>query len=209
MDHGQRIDLSRLLELARWLDPQISTDAEHSTRVSRVAIELADAAGLDGRGVAQTTLAGLLHDVGKIIVPRAVLLKPGRLEPGEYDTVKRHPSASAQLAERAALTGIATILRHHHERWDGAGYPHGLAGERIPLVSRVLAIADAYDAMLADRPYRNAMTVQQASKELEAGAGTQFDPVLVEAFLRRGIGHSAQLRSQHSVLAALARRPSA
>ena len=96
------------------------------------------------------------------------------------------------------LTGIATILRHHHERWDGAGYPHGLAGERIPLVSRVLAIADAYDAMLADRPYRNAMTVQQASKELEAGAGTQFDPVLVEAFLRRGIGHSAQLRSQHT-----------
>ena len=77
MDQAQRIDLSRLLELARWLDPQISTDAEHSTRVSRVAIELADAAGLDGRAVAQTTLAGLLHDVGKIIVPRAVLLKPG------------------------------------------------------------------------------------------------------------------------------------
>jgi hypothetical protein len=170
VEQAQRIDLSRLLELARWLDPQISTDAEHSSRVSRVAIELADAAGLDGRVVAQTTLAGLLHDVGKIIVPRAVLLKPGRLEPGEYDTVKRHPSASAQLAERAELTGIATILRHHHERWDGAGYPHGLAGERIPLVSRVLAIADAYDAMLADRPYRNAMTVQQASKELEAGA---------------------------------------
>jgi HD-GYP domain-containing protein (c-di-GMP phosphodiesterase class II) len=148
--------------------------------------------------VAQTTLAGLLHDVGKIIVPRAVLLKPGRLDAGEYDTVKRHPSASAQLAERADLTGIATILRHHHERWDGTGYPHGLAGERIPLVSRVLAIADAYDAMLADRPYRNAMTVQQASKELEAGAGTQFDPVLVEAFLRRGIGHSAQLRPQRT-----------
>jgi HD-GYP domain-containing protein (c-di-GMP phosphodiesterase class II) len=197
VEQAQRIDLSRLLELARWLDPQISTDAEHSTRVSRVAIELADAAGLDGRAVAETTLAGLLHDVGKIIVPRAVLLKPGRLDPSEYDTVKRHPSASAQLAERAELTGIATILRHHHERWDGAGYPHGLAGERIPLVSRVLAIADAYDAMLADRPYRNAMTVQQASKELEAGAGTQFDPVLVEAFLRRGIGHSARLRAQH------------
>ena len=198
VEHAQRIDLSRLLELARWLDPQISTDAEHSTRVSRVAIELADAAGLDGRAVAQTTLAGLLHDVGKIIVPRAVLLKPGWLEPGEYDTVKRHPSASAQLAERAELTGIATILRHHHERWDGAGYPHGLAGERIPLVARVLAIADAYDAMLADRPYRNSMTVQQASKELEVGAGTQFDPVLVEAFLRRGIGHSAQLRPRRA-----------
>ena len=152
MDRAERIDLSRLLELARWLDPQISTDAEHSSRVSRVAIELADAAGLDGAGVAQTTLAGLLHDIGKIIVPRAVLLKPGRLDASEYDTIKRHPTASAQLAERAALPGIARILRHHHERWDGAGYPYGLSGEGIPLVSRVLAIADAYDAMLADRP---------------------------------------------------------
>ncbi len=193
MDRAERIDLSRLLELARWLDPQISTDAEHSSRVSRVAIELADAAGLDGAGVAQTTLAGLLHDIGKIIVPRAVLLKPGRLDASEYDTIKRHPTASAQLAERAALPGIARILRHHHERWDGAGYPYGLSGESIPLVSRVLAIADAYDAMLADRPYRNSMTVKEASRELEAGAGTQFDPILVEAFLRRGIGHSARL----------------
>jgi HD-GYP domain-containing protein (c-di-GMP phosphodiesterase class II) len=166
-----------------------------------VAIELADAAGLDGRAVAQTTLAGLLHDIGKIIVPRAVLLKPGRLDASEYDTVKRHPNASAQLAERADLASIATILRHHHERWDGGGYPHGLAGERIPLVSRVLAIADAYDAMLADRPYRNSMTVQEASKELDAGAGTQFDPVLVETFLRRGIGHSARLRAQRAVAA--------
>jgi polar amino acid transport system substrate-binding protein len=193
VDRAERIDLSRLLELARWLDPQISTDAEHSSRVSRVAIELADAAGLDGPGVAQTTLAGLLHDIGKIIVPRAVLLKPGRLDASEYDTIKRHPNASAQLAERAALPGIAKILRHHHERWDGEGYPYGLSGEGIPLVSRVLAIADAYDAMLADRPYRNSMSVQEASRELERGAGTQFDPVLVEAFLRRGIGHSAKL----------------
>jgi polar amino acid transport system substrate-binding protein len=193
VDRAERIDLSRLLELARWLDPQISTDAEHSSRVSRVAIELADAAGLDGTGVAQTTLAGLLHDIGKIIVPRAVLLKPGRLDASEYDTIKRHPTASAQLAERAALPGIARILRHHHERWDGAGYPYGLSGEGIPLVARVLAIADAYDAMLADRPYRNSMTVKEASRELEAGAGTQFDPILVEAFLRRGIGHSAAL----------------
>ena len=110
----------------------------------------------------------------------------------------------SRLVVRSGDERIAAFIRYVQkffdlpERWDGAGYPHGLAGERIPLVSRVLAIADAYDAMLADRPYRNAMTVQQASKELEAGAGTQFDPVLVEAFLRRGIGHSAQLRSQHT-----------
>src|SRR3954454_9578477 len=94
VDQAQRIDLSRLLELARWLDPQISTDAEHSTRVSRVAIQLADAAGLDGRGIALTTLAGLLHDSVKIIVQRDLLLKPGSLLPGEYDAVKRHPNAS-------------------------------------------------------------------------------------------------------------------
>jgi response regulator RpfG family c-di-GMP phosphodiesterase len=148
VDRGQPIDLSRLLELARWLDPQISTDAEHSTRVSRVAIELADAAGLDGRAIAQTTLAGLLHDVGKIIVPRAVLLKPGRLDPGEYDTVKRHPNASAQLAERAALSGIATILRHHHERWDGVGDGEHPGDERDALADQAMRVAAAVPALV-------------------------------------------------------------
>jgi HD-GYP domain-containing protein (c-di-GMP phosphodiesterase class II) len=185
VDHAQRIDLSRLLELARWLDPQISTDAEHSTRVSRVAIELADAAGLDGRAVAQTTLAGLLHDVGKIIVPRAVLLKPGRLDAGEYDTVKRHPSASAQLAERADLTGIATILRHHHERWDGTGYPQGLKGEEIPFVARLTAICDVFDALISDRPYKRAWPLDEALAEIKRQSGRHFDPELVRVFVQQ------------------------
>jgi polar amino acid transport system substrate-binding protein len=180
-----RIDLARLLDLARWLDPHISRDAEHSTRVSRVALEVADAAGLDGPLVALATVAGLLHDVGKVAVPRTVLLKPGRLTDVEVDVVRRHPGASGELAERAELRFLIEPLRHHHERWDGAGYPDGLSGEQIPIVARVLAIADAYDAMLADRPYRSALAEAHARRELDRNAGTQFDPNLVEAFLRR------------------------
>ena len=185
------IELSRLLELARWLDPQISSDAEHSSRVSRIARDLAEAAGLDGFSVAQATLAGLLHDIGKVIVPRSVLLKPSALNTEEFDWIKLHPSASGRLADRANLGTIASTLRHHHERWDGSGYPQGLAGEQIPLVARVISIADAFDAMLADRPYRNSMTIAEAYRELQAGAGSQFDPELVGVFLTRDLGHSA------------------
>jgi len=188
---GESLDLARLLELARWLDPQISADAEHSTRVSRVALALADAAGLDGPDVALATIGGLLHDVGKIAVPMPILVKRGPLDEGEYDQVKRHPAASGALVVRADLGQLAALLRHHHERWDGRGYPDGLAGSKIPVVSRVLAIADAYDAMLANRPYRLALDPLEARFELEQGAGTQFDPELVEVFL--GI-RSARLR---------------
>jgi polar amino acid transport system substrate-binding protein len=191
VDRAQRIDLSRLLELARWLDPQISADAEHSTRVSRVALALADAAGLDGPDAALAAIGGLLHDVGKIAVPMPILAKRGPLDDREYDQVKRHPVASGALVVRADMGHLASLLRHHHERWDGLGYPDGLAGEEIPLVSRVLAIADAYDAMLANRPYRLALDRLEARYELECGAGTQFDPHLVEVFLEI---RSAELR---------------
>ena len=181
---GDSLDLARLLELARWLDPQISADAEHSTRVSRVALALADAAGLDGPDVARATLGGLLHDVGKVAVPLPILAKPGPLDEVEYDQIKRHPAASGALVVRADMGHLASLLRHHHERWDGLGYPDGLKGTQIPIVSRVLAIADAYDAMLANRPYRLALDPLEARHELEHGAGTQFDPELVEVFLR-------------------------
>jgi polar amino acid transport system substrate-binding protein len=180
---GASLDLGRLLELARWLDPQISADAEHSTRVSRVALALADAAGLDGRDAALATLGGLLHDVGKVAVPMPILAKRGPLDDGEFDQVKRHPAASGALVVRADMGQLGVILRHHHERWDGRGYPDGLAGTGIPLVSRVLSIADAYDAMLADRPYRASLDAVEARRELEQGAGTQFDPELVDVFL--------------------------
>jgi HD-GYP domain-containing protein (c-di-GMP phosphodiesterase class II) len=184
MTVDQALDLTRLLELARWLDPQISADAEHSTRVSRIALTLADAAGLDGRDAALAALGGLLHDVGKIAVPMPILVKPGPLNDREFDQVMRHPAASGVLAMRAELNDLSVLLRHHHERWDGLGYPDRLAGRQIPLVARVLSIADAYDAMLADRPYRAALDAVEARRELELGAGTQFDPHLVDVFLR-------------------------
>ena len=129
---GESLDLARLLELARWLDPQISADAEHSTRVSRVALALADAAGLDGPDVARATLGGLLHDVGKVAVPLPILAKRGPLDELEFDQVKRHPAASGALVIRADMGHLAGLLRHHHERWDGLGYPDGLAGTADP-----------------------------------------------------------------------------
>jgi HD-GYP domain-containing protein (c-di-GMP phosphodiesterase class II) len=178
------LDLARLLELARWLDPHISADAEHSTRVSRMALSLADAAGLDCRQAALAALGGLLHDVGKVSVPMAILQKPGPLEDHEFGAIMRHPGASGQLAQRADLGTLARQLRHHHERWDGLGYPDRLAGRDIPVVARVLAIADAYDAMLAHRPYRPALDARIARRELERGAGSQFDPELIDVFLR-------------------------
>jgi HD-GYP domain-containing protein (c-di-GMP phosphodiesterase class II) len=178
------LDLVRLLELARWLDPQISADAEHSTRVSRIALTLADAAGLDGRAAALAALGGLVHDVGKIAVPMPILLKRGPLDDHEFTQIMRHPAASGRLAVRAQLAGLGRLLRHHHERWDGLGYPDRLTGEEIPIVARVLSIADAYDAMLAHRPYRAALDEAEARRELELGAGSQFDPELVEVFLR-------------------------
>ncbi len=147
--------------------------------------------GSTGTDVALATIGGLLHDVGKIAVPMPILAKRGPLDEGEFDQVKRHPAASGALVIRADMGHLAALLRHHHERWDGLGYPDGLAGAQIPLVSRVLSIADAYDAMLADRPYRHALDALEARHELEQGAGTQFDPMLVDVFL--GI-RSAQLR---------------
>jgi HD-GYP domain-containing protein (c-di-GMP phosphodiesterase class II) len=111
-------------------------------------------------------------------------VKPGPLNDREFDQVMRHPAASGALAVRAQLNDLGILLRHHHERWDGLGYPDRLAGRQIPLVARVLAIADAYDAMLADRPYRAALDAVEARRELELGAGTQFDPELVDVFLR-------------------------
>jgi HD-GYP domain-containing protein (c-di-GMP phosphodiesterase class II) len=113
-----------------------------------------------------------------------VLLKPGRLDPHEWDEIRRHPELGARILEHANLRDVASWVLAHHERIDGAGYPRGLAGDAIPLEGRILAVADAYEAMTADRPYRRALTTADARAELRRGAGTQFDAEVVEAFVR-------------------------
>jgi HD-GYP domain-containing protein (c-di-GMP phosphodiesterase class II) len=126
----------------------------------------------------------LLHDVGKIGIQDAILLKPGALTDEEWAVMRRHPLIGAEILQRLThLEGAREIVVAHQERWDGSGYPAGLKGTAIPLCARIFAVADAFDAMTSDRPYRKKMTYADARKEIERCAGTQFDPEVVEAFL--------------------------
>jgi HD-GYP domain-containing protein (c-di-GMP phosphodiesterase class II) len=156
----------------------------HCWRVRRQALRLAVALGL-GRGACrQLALAAVLHDVGKVEVPRTVLQKPGRLTAEESLRVQRHPAAGERLlAADVRDPVVLAAIRHHHERHDGAGYPDRLRGEHVPLLARVLALADCYDAMRSDRPYRPGLSRPAALAAVRQGAGTQFDPHLAAAFL--------------------------
>ena len=126
----------------------------------------------------------LLHDVGKIGVPDYILHKPGPLTPEEWDEMKRHPDiGNEMLKDIAFLSGAAAIVHAHHERFDGKGYPNGLTGEEMPLGARIFNVADAFDAMTTDRPYRKALSVAEAREEVLRNSGTQFDPEVVQSFL--------------------------
>jgi HD-GYP domain-containing protein (c-di-GMP phosphodiesterase class II) len=125
----------------------------------------------------------LLHDVGKVAVPDAILFKSGSLTEEEYSLVRRHPVIGTEILRDVDFLGEGKlVVRHHHERWDGQGYPDGLAGEEIPLAARVFAVADALDALTTDRPYRPASGYPAARQEIYAGAGSQFDPAVVAAY---------------------------
>ena len=140
---------------------------------------------LESSQVNNIYLAGLLHDVGKIGVSEAVLCKPGLLVEQEFDQIKRHPQIGKNiLGGIRQMRDVTPAVLTHHERFDGTGYPHRLSGEEISLEARIIAVVDAYDAMTTDRPYRPAMSRERAVAELRAGAGTQFDPEVVEAFRR-------------------------
>jgi response regulator RpfG family c-di-GMP phosphodiesterase len=155
----------------------------HSIRVSLYAGELAAAMGLGPDQVTVACRGGMLHDVGKLGVLEPILGKPGPLTPGEYEVVMQHVEVGYRiLAPLRFLAAEALIVRHHHERYDGRGYPDGLVGDAIPLMARIVAVADAFDAMTSDRSYRDAEPVEAALTELERGAGTHFDPAVVAAF---------------------------
>lgn len=157
--------------------------ASHSNRSSDYAMGIAKRLFLDDEAVARVYWASLIHDIGKIAVPREILNKSSKLSPEEFEVVKTHPVVAADLLRMAGLDDIAKIVRHHHERFDGAGYPDGLRGEQIPIESRIIAVVDAYDAMTSERPYRRMLTNEEAIEELKANSGTQFDPLIVRTFI--------------------------
>ncbi|WP_070104626.1 HD domain-containing phosphohydrolase [Thermotoga profunda] len=157
--------------------------AVHSTRSSDYAVKIAQNLFLNDEAIARVYWASLIHDIGKIAIPREILCKSSKLSPEEFEAIKIHPVVAADLLEKAGLRDIAKIVRHHHERFDGNGYPDGLKAEQIPIESRIIAVVDAYDAMISDRPYRKAMSSEKAIEELKANAGSQFDPLIVEIFI--------------------------
>jgi putative nucleotidyltransferase with HDIG domain len=175
---------STLRALSVALDVRDRELEGHSQRVARYMELMARELRLAKVDLPTLRRGALLHDLGKIGIPDEILRKTGELEGSEWTTMKRHPAYGARiLAGIPFLSGAAEIVRHHHEHWDGSGYPDGLAGEEIPIGARMFALADAYDAMTSDRPYRAAMSVTKARDEIERCAGGQFDPTIAAAFL--------------------------
>lgn len=169
-------------ELVAQVDATDPRQAGHSHRVSVLATMLGSSLGMDPRELRDLRIASLLHDVGKILVPSGILRKDGPLSVVEAAAVRRHGIYGGSILRRIpALAFAAPAARWHHERWDGLGYPDGLAGHAIPLFARIVGVADALDAMTSVRPYREAVGMQDAFTELEAQSGAQFDPLVVSA----------------------------
>ena len=171
--------------LAAALELRDDQTGGHAERVAGLALRLAELAAPDLAADPELEYGFFLHDLGKIGVADAILLKPGPLDAGEMDAMRGHPLLGQRIVARIPyLGGLARqIVLSHHERWDGEGYPHGLAGTEIPLAARIFAVVDAFDAMTNDRPYRTALPPEAAIAEIERGAGTQFDPTVVKAFI--------------------------
>lgn len=175
--------LGMLQALGAAVDARDHYTAQHSLHVADYACAIGYRLGMKDR-LLHFEQAGLLHDIGKIGIADAILLKNGSLTAEEYDTIQQHADGSARIIETIPfLSEVVEIVRHHHERWDGTGYPNGLKGEQIPRTARVLAVADAFDAMTTDRPYRPAMSVDEARKTLLEGRGKQWDPAPVDTLL--------------------------
>ena len=185
----QAAQLDGLRRLALAAEYRDDNTHEHTQRVGHLAALLARRCELGDRMVTLVREAAPLHDIGKIAIPDSILLKPGRLSDEEFEVVKTHALLGARVlagADSELLEVAERIVRHHHERWDGGGYPDGLAGEAIPAVARIAAVADVFDVLVHERPYRDSWSVDEAAAEIRKGAGTQFDPDVVQAFEELG-----------------------
>lgn len=179
--HGLMMGL--LHSLTSAVDAKDPYTCGHSERVATLSRAIASSLGLEDRQVERIYMAGLLHDVGKIGVPESVLQKPGRLTAEEFEQMKRHPAIGAKILQDVEqIQDIIPGVLHHHERYDGKGYPHGLAGKDIPLMGRIICMADCFDAMTSTRIYRKAMPLEVTLADLRRCSGTQFDPEVAEAF---------------------------
>ena len=191
----RQLTIGSMQALARTVDAKSPWTAGHSARVMRIALGIGRHMGLPPERIDRLEQAALLHDIGKIGISSGILDKPGRLTDQEFDIIKSHPViGDTILTPIPAFKAIIPMVRQHHERWDGKGYPDGLSGEAITLEARIMAVADVYDAMTSDRPYRKGMGLEQAIAVIKSEAGRQLDPVVVEAFL--------ELMKERSALAA-------
>ena len=188
-NHEEIINHNHLMEmvtsLAGAIDAKDPYTKGHSTSVSRYSEALARAINLPESEVERIKIGAMLHDVGKIGIPESVLKKPGKLDDKEWEIMKQHPTIGAEkvLAPNEALRDLIPIVKYHHERLDGKGYPEGLKGEEIPLAARIVSVADAYHALVSDRPYRKGLPIEKACSILKEGAGVQWDPDLVRRFI--------------------------
>jgi putative nucleotidyltransferase with HDIG domain len=179
LNEGLLVTLSEIIDLR---DPYV---LGHSKQVSKYATEIAKVLGLNDKQVDLIRKAGLLHDIGKLGISMDILTKPGKLTSEEYETIKEHAALGGELVKNSpSLRPLVSIIRHHHEFFDGKGYPDRMAGNQISIEARIISVADAIEAMISDRPYRRAIKPGRVMEELKRCSGSQFDPLVVEAALQ-------------------------
>jgi putative nucleotidyltransferase with HDIG domain len=189
--------IATLKSFAVAVETEDEQAGEHCERVAANACTLGEALGMDRKEVEELYWAGLLHDIGKVTVPREILRKPGGLTLEEYLVMRRHARLGANLLSSIdTFKRVAEGVGAHHERWDGSGYPGGVSGDEIPLFGRILAVVDVFEALSSDRPYRRAMSRDESLEELRRGAGSQFDPHLVDTYVRLYLEGRIQTASQ-------------
>ena len=180
--------LDALKALSKIIETRDPYTREHSERVTKYAIDIAREMGFSEEEIEVLRQSSLLHDIGKVGISDIILCKQGKLSPEEKELIRKHPEIGEEILKPLKLLHIAQpLIRYHHERYDGQGYPDGLSGEEIPIYARILAVADSYDAMISERPYRKSLSHEEAVKELIRNSGTQYDPKIVDVFINKVI----------------------